>query len=170
MKRGDIYYVNSNYQEVGSETRGGRPAVIVSNEKNNETSDTVEIVYMTTKTKTDLPTHVVTRRAPKISTVLCEQITTVDKKRLGDWIGAVSDNELAEIDSALAISLGIDFATLPGKRTEEPAKEPEAPQAEPASNKELDDMKDRAIKAETERDVYMGLYRELLEKCTGVSV
>jgi mRNA interferase MazF len=35
MKRGQIYYVRSNYREEGSEQRGGRPAVIVSNDKNN---------------------------------------------------------------------------------------------------------------------------------------
>lgn len=42
MKRGQIYYVRSNYREEGSEQRGGRPAVIVSNDKNNAKSNTVE--------------------------------------------------------------------------------------------------------------------------------
>lgn len=51
MKRGQIYYVRSNYREEGSEQRGGRPAVIVSNDKNNAKSNTVEVVYMTTKPK-----------------------------------------------------------------------------------------------------------------------
>ena len=46
MKRGQIYYVRSNYREEGSEQRGGRPAVIVSNDKNNANSNTVEVVYM----------------------------------------------------------------------------------------------------------------------------
>ena len=44
MKRGQIYYVRSNYREEGSEQRGGRPAVIVSNDKNNANSNTVEVV------------------------------------------------------------------------------------------------------------------------------
>ena len=48
MKRGQIYYIESNHQEIGSEQRAGRPAVIVSNNKNNENSTTVEVVYMTT--------------------------------------------------------------------------------------------------------------------------
>ena len=30
MKRGQIYYIESNHQEIGSEQRAGRPAVIVS--------------------------------------------------------------------------------------------------------------------------------------------
>ena len=36
MKRGEIYYIESTYRETGSEQRGGRPAVIVSNDKNND--------------------------------------------------------------------------------------------------------------------------------------
>lgn len=45
MKRGEIYYIESTYRETGSEQRGGRPAVIVSNDKNNENSEVVEVVY-----------------------------------------------------------------------------------------------------------------------------
>ena len=52
MKRGEIYYIESTYREIGSEQRGGRPAVIVSNDKNNENSEVVEVVYMTTKPTT----------------------------------------------------------------------------------------------------------------------
>ena len=43
MKRGEIYYIESTYRETGSEQRGGRPAVIVSNDKNNENSEVVEV-------------------------------------------------------------------------------------------------------------------------------
>ena len=74
MKRGQIYYIESNHQEIGSEQRAGRPAVIVSNNKNNENSTTVEVVYMTTQPKNDLPTHVFIRSSLRPSTVLCEQI------------------------------------------------------------------------------------------------
>lgn len=63
MKRGEIYYIESTYRETGSEQRGGRPAVIVSNDKNNENSEVVEVVYMTTKPKNDLPMRIL--RAPQ---------------------------------------------------------------------------------------------------------
>lgn len=109
MKRGEIYYIESIYRETGSEQRGGRPAVIVSNDKNNENSEVVEVVYMTTKPKNDLPTHVFIRSALSPSTVLCEQVNSVSVKRIGTLIGKLTKNELAAVDSALAISLGIDF-------------------------------------------------------------
>lgn len=83
MKRGEIYYIESTYRETGSEQRGGRPAVIVSNDKNNENSEVVEVVYMTTKPKNDLPTHVFIRSALSPSTVLCEQVNSVSVKRIG---------------------------------------------------------------------------------------
>ena len=44
IKRGDIWYVSKdNY--TGCEQAAGRPAIIVSNEKNNACSETVEVVY-----------------------------------------------------------------------------------------------------------------------------
>ena len=108
MKRGQIYYVRSNYREEGSEQRGGgRPAVIVSNDKNNANSNTVEVVYMTTKPKTDLPTHVYIESALRPSTLLCEQISTVSEERIGEWIGELTESEVEDLDVALAISLGM---------------------------------------------------------------
>ena len=109
MKRGQIYYIESNHQEIGSEQRGGSPAVIVSNDKNNENSTTVEVVYMTTQPKNDLSTHVFIRSSLRPSTVLCEQIYSVSTERLGTYIGELTDRELQELDIALSISLGLDW-------------------------------------------------------------
>ena len=86
---------------------GGRPAVIVSNDKNNANSNTVEVVYMTTKPKTDLPTHVYIESALRPSTLLCEQISTVSEERIGEWIGELTESEVKDLDAALAISLGM---------------------------------------------------------------
>lgn len=166
MKRGEIYYIESTYRETGSEQRGGRPAVIVSNDKNNENSEVVEVVYMTTKPKNDLPTHVFIRSALSPSTVLCEQVNSVSTKRIGTLIGTLigklTKSELAAVDSALAISLGIDFmdpkpaAKEADHLLEEISKQPlQIVQQDPDIEK---------IKLETERDLYRNLYNELLRK------
>ena len=107
FKRGEIYYVAPSYSETGSEMWSGRPAVIVSNDQNNRFSSTVEVCYMTTRPKSDLPTHVVVHATGKQSTVLCEQISSVDKSRLGDGGSVCSAKEMALIDEALRISLGL---------------------------------------------------------------
>ena len=108
IKRGEIYYVESHYF-VGSEQRAGRPAVIVSNEKNNEFSPTVELVYLTTAPKRDMATHVQIHGTGNASTALCEQVHTVDKQRLGSFCGICTEQELCNIDIALMISLGIEI-------------------------------------------------------------
>lgn len=75
IKRGDIFYVGGG-QTTGSEQRAGRPAIVVSNDKNNEHSQTVEMVYLTTKPKRDMPTHVLITSLSRESIAICEQITT----------------------------------------------------------------------------------------------
>ena len=56
-RRGDIYYIRGAYG-TGSEQRGERPAIIVSNDTGNTYAPVVEVVYLTTKRKTIIPTHV----------------------------------------------------------------------------------------------------------------
>lgn len=113
IKRGDIYYIDSIYS-TGSEQRGGRPAIIVSNDKNNQHSATVEVVYLTTQPKNDLPTHVTIRSSTRESIALCEQVHTVSTDRIGSYKGRISEAEQINIDIALLISL--DLST--GKPTE----------------------------------------------------
>lgn len=167
MKRGQIYYIRTTYNEEGSEQRGDRPAVIVSNDANNQHSETVEVVYMTTQAKHDLPTHVYIRSALKPSTVLCEQICTVSKQRVGVLIGELTAAELQNLDNALAISLGLNFGPVAAKE-EQPAKEPETPPEEPEREtcarvplKDLTEAIINTAKAAAERDTYKQLYIDL---------
>lgn len=106
IKRGDIFYI-APYYAVGSEQHSGRPAIIVSNDMNNRFSDTFEVVYLTTREKNVMPTHVKILSAARESTALCEQIDTVAKERLGDFYGSISDDEMAEINAALAESISL---------------------------------------------------------------
>jgi len=120
MKRGEIYYIErSSYGETGSEQRSGRPAVIVSNDKCNEYSEVLEVVFLTTQPKHDLPTHIDIRSSSKPSVALCEQINSVAIQRFGEYIGTCSEYEMMLIDAALAISLGLDSEN---KRDTKPEK------------------------------------------------
>lgn len=65
IKRGQIYFIKSNRKEQGSEMWGDRPAVIVSCNELAETSPTVQLCYMTTRPKKDLPTHFITEGGAK---------------------------------------------------------------------------------------------------------
>ena len=109
IKRGDIYFI-TGIEATGSEQGGERPAVIVSNDTGNKYAPVVEAVYLTTKRKTDIPTHVYISSAERPSIALCEQIVTVCKSRLERYIGSVTVAEMRRIDRALSTSLGIHRA------------------------------------------------------------
>ena len=105
--RGEIYYIMSG-EAIGCEQYGGRPGIIVSNEMNNRHSDTVEVVFLTTKRKKPLPPHVRINSAKYPSTALCEQITTVAKERLDDYIGKLSAYEELALNVALMTSIALN--------------------------------------------------------------
>ncbi len=122
ITRGDIFYICPQ-PTCGSEQRAGRPAVVVSNERCNENSSVVEVVFLTTRDKSPLPTHAPVTSAGRQSLALCEQITSVSIERFGDYIGHVTDEEQQAIDRALLISLDLQegrcIAVQPGSRDEE---------------------------------------------------
>lgn len=96
VNRGEIYYIQ-NTVAVGSEqTSNNRPAIIVSNSQNNRFSRVVEVVYLTTKEKNPLPTHVKIDSIDRPSTALCEQIHSVS-----------TEEEMKAIDAALMVSLDL---------------------------------------------------------------
>ena len=110
VKRGEIYYISRGGYNTGSEQQADRPGVIVSNNKNNKNSQTLEVVYLTTQPKNELPTHCTIRSTGRVSTVLCEQIHTVAVERIGKYIGVCTAQEMQNIASGLMISIGLGDA------------------------------------------------------------
>lgn len=112
IKRGDIYYARLN-PVVGSEQGGKhRPVLIISNDKGNKHSTTVIVAAITGKehAKPNLPTHVIVNDCEcleKDSTILIEQMRTLDKQRLQEYIGTFDRRFMLLVDDALAISIGI---------------------------------------------------------------
>ena len=108
--RGDIYYADLS-PVVGSEQGGIRPVLIVQNDVGNRYSPTVIVAAITSQPKVSLPTHVVLQSddsgLAKNSTVLLEQLRTLDKTRLKMKLGHLSDRYLKLVDDSMAISLGI---------------------------------------------------------------
>lgn len=107
--RGEIYYVAGTFG-TGSEITKNRPAIIVSNDTGNRHAPVVEVVYLTTKTKTPIPTHVNIHSAAFPSTALCEQIFTVCKSRLLRRLGRLTEREMNRVDKALQVSVGLQRA------------------------------------------------------------
>ncbi len=111
IKRGDIYYADLS-PVIGSEQGGIRPVLIVQNDVGNRFSPTVIAAAITSQqTKAKLPTHIAigaqTSGLSKDSVVLLEQVRTIDKRRLKEKMGTVSENSMKEINTAISVSFGL---------------------------------------------------------------
>ena len=170
MKRGEIYYIErSSYGETGSEQRSGRPAVIVSNDKCNEYSEVLEVVFLTTQPKNDLPTHIDIRSSSKPSVALCEQINSVAIQRFGEYIGTCSEYEMTMIDAALAISLGLEFEKKTEKKEEKKIEPKKVGGGEPIGKPVVDDEQikkkdEEIVRLTAERDTFKALYDQLFDR------
>lgn len=113
IKRGDIYYADLS-PVVGSEQGGIRPVLVVQNNVGNRHSPTVIIAVLTSKPKRKLPTHINIKSGEgniaMDSTVLLEQLRTIDKFRLQKYVGSVSQEVMDQVDRAMLISLGLNIA------------------------------------------------------------
>lgn len=111
VKRGDIFYADLS-PVVGSEQGGIRPVIIIQNDIGNKYSPTVIVAAITSQiNKAKLPTHVEISSEEyglnKDSVVLLEQIRTLDKKRLKEKIGHMSDEDMVKVKEALIISMAL---------------------------------------------------------------
>ncbi len=111
VRRGDIYYADLS-PVVGSEQGGIRPVLIVQNDVGNRFSPTVIVAAITSQMdKARLPTHIRLQTTAgglqRESIVLLEQIRTLDKRRLKEYMGRLDTHAMQRIDRALQVSFGL---------------------------------------------------------------
>jgi len=108
---GAIYEVNLD-PVVGSETGKHRPALIVSNDINNEFSQTVTILPITGQPASkQYPFEVLVPKGvaglTADSRVKANQILKVDKRRLVSFRGSLPSQYLPQVEKALKIHLNL---------------------------------------------------------------
>ena len=99
-------------KRVGSEQGGMRPALVIQNDKGNKYSPTTIICPLTSKIKQMKETHVILTPDDcgviVDSTVLCEQIMTIDKSRIKAKVGEIRNpQKLSDIEEKIMTSFGI---------------------------------------------------------------
>lgn len=109
--RGDMYYADLG-RGVGSEQEGYRPVLIIQNNTGNKYSTTVIVAAISSKVnaKAKLPTHYLLKAENGLelpSIVLLEQLRTIDKRRLENYIGRLDEYHIRRINRALAVSVGL---------------------------------------------------------------
>ena len=110
--RGDIYFADLD-PVVGSEQGGTRPVIVIQNDTGNKHSPTLIVATVTTRIrkKENMPTHLLIKDNPafrEASVVQLEQIRTIDKCRIDNYLGKVTPHEMVAIEKALSISLAME--------------------------------------------------------------
>lgn len=115
MKRGAIFFADLSPVR-GSEQGGIRPVLIIQNDLGNRYSQTIIIAAITTKkVKKCLPTHIHLKKEmtclKQDSTLLVEQIRTIDKSRMQEKICQLPLEMMTVVDQALKVSLALSLRT-----------------------------------------------------------
>ena len=103
--RGEIYYADLD-PVVGSEQMGTRPVLILQNNVGNHFARTVIVAPITSRihTKSKIPTHSnigMIGRMKYPSVVMLEQLRTLDKRRIGYYIGKLPEEKMQDVTRAL---------------------------------------------------------------------
>lgn len=110
VKRGDVFYADLD-PIIGSEQGGVRPVLVVQNNVGNKYSPTVVVLPISSAKKTNMPTHIHifgSKMLPNDSVILAEQIRTIDRNRLRNYVGSVGFEIMDKVDKAVKISIGVN--------------------------------------------------------------
>ncbi len=107
MKRGDIWSVTAR----GAYTGKPRPAVIIQDDRFDATASVTICVLTTDPTEAPLIRLPVTpdelNGLERPSSLMVDKLTTVPKTSLGEHIGRLGDEDIARLDRAIVVFLGV---------------------------------------------------------------
>ncbi len=113
IQKGEIYYYDFGQNE-GSIQSGRRPVLVIQADNFNAKAPTIIVAAITTAVKKQyLPSHIVPGEnygLSKPSMVLIEQIRTVNKSQLRDYVGVVNNEHIwKKINIAIKKTFGLWF-------------------------------------------------------------
>ena len=106
MKRGEVWWVNFE-PTLGGEIRKTRPAIIVSNDLANRYLNRVQVVPVTSKIDRLYPSEAYVTLNGEQRKALADQIVTVSKVRLKERLGALSSDDLRQVERAIRVQLAL---------------------------------------------------------------
>ncbi|GBE00857.1 mRNA interferase EndoA [bacterium BMS3Bbin06] len=110
-KRGEIYFLDFSPSK-GKEMKGPHPALVIQNDVGNKVGALIIVAAITGNFRVaELPVGVsITPEEtgrPHKSVIHLGQIYTIDKERLGNFVGAISKDKMSEVNRAIEVSLGL---------------------------------------------------------------
>ncbi|CAH1770049.1 89_t:CDS:2, partial [Entrophospora sp. SA101] len=93
-------------EDVGTEIRKPRPAVIISNDWQNEVSKRVIVLPFSTKIK---KVYYPIELLIESGKVMCDQVKSIDKQRLGDKLGELDAKIMLKVDEILVKLFALQY-------------------------------------------------------------
>ena len=110
-RRGDVVWVNLD-PTLGTEIKKTRPAVVVSNDSCNAYGSRIVVIPLTSNVETLYPGEAVVQVKGQPTRALGDQMRSVDKSRLRGLLGTLTAEDVAAVDEAILITLGLSEHAL----------------------------------------------------------
>ena len=109
--RGQVWFIDKFNNSIGNEQDKSRPWLIVSGNKNNYSSNIIQIVPITTRNPDKYPFHVYYQYDNRNQVIECEQTTCISTDRLSDsrYMYTLDEYLMDKVDKALMIHFGISY-------------------------------------------------------------
>jgi len=105
-RKGEVWWVSFD-PSVGGEIQKTRPAMIVSNNAANAVLNRVIVVPLTSQTAKVYPGEALVTLNGEPRKAMADQLTTASKKRVRSKLGELSVSDVAAVESAILLQLGI---------------------------------------------------------------
>jgi mRNA interferase MazF len=106
MNKGDVWWINFD-PSVGGEIKKERPAVIVSNNAANRNLNRVQVVPITSNVSRIYPSEALVTLQGRQGKAMADQLTTVSKQRMRKKAGEITSVEMASVELAIRVQLGL---------------------------------------------------------------
>ena len=100
LKRGDVYWVDLN-PTVGSEIKKRRPCVLIGATPINQARRTLLVIPLSSSGTPRPPLAIEVECLGRKVVAVCDQLRAVDKGRLREPAGALTADDLEQIEEAL---------------------------------------------------------------------
>ena len=106
MNRGEVWWVQFD-PLIGSEIRKRRPGIILSNSVANQHLSRVVVVPITSNVDRVYPSEALISVTGKAAKAMADQIMAADKSRLDGRMATLSREDLAAVEQAVKLHLGM---------------------------------------------------------------
>jgi mRNA interferase MazF len=106
IERGEVYWVAFD-PSLGGEIQKTRPAIVMSNNAANLALNRVQVVPVTSKIDRLYPGEALVEIKGEKRKAIASQLATASKLRFGAKLGSVGAEDMARVEAAVAVQLGL---------------------------------------------------------------